>query len=210
MAAHDEAPFRREAALHALGAVPDGGADRIAQIADLARHERVSEVRETAAVALGELGDRSPGAVARTAARTIVDQLRDETEPRVKACLLYALRDTREQPVADAVLAALADPDSMVRLAAADVLGDVAAAHRQTAVATLAARFEQETDPDLRNMIVTAIVRAGRISALPVLEKLHGGDQQPLIDDFVAGLRDGEDNMEKLYALRAARMDARK
>ena len=210
MASHDDVPFHRELALHGLGELPDGGADRVAQVADLARRERDPEVRETAAVALGALGDRSPGPVARSAAGEIVDSLATETEPRVRACLLYALRDTRDQRVAGALLGALGDPDQGVRLAAADVLGDVAALHRDQAVSALATRFEQETDPQLRRTIVAAIVRAGRMGALPVLAALPGGDEQPFIDDFVAGLRDGEDNMEKLYALRAAREKARR
>ncbi len=209
MASHDDVPFHRELALHGLGELPDGGADRVTQVAELARRERDPEVRETAAVALGALGDRSPGPVARSAAGEIVDSLATETDPRVRACFLYALRDTRDQRVADALLGALGDPDQGVRLAAADMLGDVAALHRDQAVSALATRFEQETDPQLRRTIVAAIVRAGRMGALPVLTALPGGEEQPFIDDFVAGLRDGEDNMEKLYALRAAREKAR-
>jgi len=210
MAAHDDIVFHRQAAIHGLGELAGGDADRVAQVAALGRSDREGEVRETAAVTLGELGDRSPGPVAQAAAHELVQSLASERDPRVRSCLVYAFRDTRDDATAGALFSALRDDDAGVRLAAADVLGDVAAAHRDQAVKDLAARFAQETDPQLRRTIVTAIVRAGRIGAISTLEKLQGGDLQPFIDDFLAGLRSGEDNMEKLYAIRFSREQARK
>lgn len=210
MAQHDDVAMRRAAALHGLGQVRSPDEAQVADVAACAHGDPDPQVREAAATALGSLGDRSPGPLAASAARAIVADLADEREGRVRATLVYAVRDTREQPVSDALVGALGDSDPQVRLAAADMLGDVAAAHRADAVSAMARAFGRETQRDVRLCLVTAIVRAGRMNALSALEGLSGGDLQPTIDDYLAGLRSGEDNPEKLFAIRQARERARK
>ena len=56
---------------------------------------------------------------------------------------------------------------------------------------------------------MTSIVRAGRLDAIPVLERLRGGGSTPAVEDYLVGLRSGEDDAEKLFALRLARVKAR-
>jgi HEAT repeat protein len=210
MAQHDELPLRRAAALKTLGDLPDPDSTRLDLIASLGRGDAAPEVREAAAFSLGALGDRSPGPLAASAAKDLVDSLNAETDPRVRASLIFALRDTRDPAVAQALLAALTDADTGVRQAAANMLGGVAAANRASAVSALAAQFVQEPNPDVRMTIVVAIVSAGRLSAIPTLEGLAGGDLQPTIDDYLFGLRSGEDNVDKLFGIRMARERARK
>ena len=91
------------------------------------------------------------------------------------------------------------------------MLGEVAAAHRSQAMDALAAQLGQETDAGMRTTILTSIVSAGRLSAIPVLERIRdaAGALQPTIDDYLAGLRSGEDDMGKLNAIRTARETAR-
>ncbi len=90
------------------------------------------------------------------------------------------------------------------------MLGEVAAAHRARVLDALAAQFAQETDQGIRGTIITSIVSAGRLSAVPVLEGVKdAGTLQATIDDYLAGLRSGEDDMQKLQALRSARQATR-
>jgi hypothetical protein len=59
---------------------------------------------------------------------------------------------------------------------------------------------------------VKSIVAAGRLGAIPVLERLRGGAAQDLrntIDDYLAGLGSGEDSLDKLEAIKNAREAAR-
>jgi hypothetical protein len=195
--------------MRSLADLPGADQARAEQVATLGRRDAAPEVREAAAVALGSMGDRSPGALAAATSRNVVESLAAEAHPRVRAMLAYAVRDSRDPAVADALLAALRDPELEVRVAAADQLGDVAAAHRARAVSALAARFETENDRDARVTIVTAIVRAGKLQALQALQGLRGGDLQPTIDDYVEGLRSGEDNVDRLFAMHLGNERAR-
>ena len=212
MARDDDLPARRAMAVRTLGNLPGGDQARVDLLAGMERDDTDPSVREAAAVALGVVADRSPGDVAAAAAKSLVDALSSETDPRVRSMLLYAVRDTRASDVTSALIAALAnDPDEAPRLAAADVLGDVAAAYRSEALDALAAQVPQATDPRLASTLITSIVSAGRLSAIPVLQRLRAGagSLQPMIDDYLAGLTSGEDNMDKLEALRIARETAR-
>jgi HEAT repeat protein len=208
MAQHDDSPARRATAVRALGNV---GGD-VDQIATMGRADSDPGVREAAAVALGALGDRSPGSVAAAAATRLVGSFAAEADPRVRSMLLYAVRDTRDEAVAGVLLRALAqDSDASVRLSAADMLGEVAAPYRSQAVDALAGQFGEESDANFRATILNSIVSAGGLAAIPVLERIRGGsgDLQATIDDYLAGLRSGEDDMDKLLAIRREREVAR-
>ncbi len=211
MAARDEVPARRAVAMRTLGNLPEGDVARVQLVADMGRADADPSVREAAAVALGAIGDHSPGDVAAAAAKNIVSGLSAETDPRVRSMLVYAVRDTRDGATTDALVAVLAhDSQPEPRQAAADMLGEVAAAHRARVLDALAAQFVQETDQGIRGTIITSIVSAGRLSAIPVLEGVKdAGPLQATIDDYLAGLRSGEDDMQKLQALRNARQATR-
>jgi hypothetical protein len=210
MAERDEVPGRRVAAMRTLGNLPDGDVARVQLVANMGRTDADSSVREAAAVALGAIGDRSPGDVAAAAAKNIVSGLQAETDPRVRSMLIYAVRDTRDGATTDALLGVLHDSQPETRQAAADMLGEVAAAHRTRVLDALAVQFAQESDQGIRGTIITSIVSAGRLSAIPVLEGVKdAGPLQATIDDYLAGLRSGEDNMDKLQALRNARQATR-
>jgi hypothetical protein len=212
VAQKDELPARRAAAVRTLGDLPGGDAARVELIGGLERQDTDPLVRATAAAALGAVGERSPGPVAAAAAKCLVDAFASEQDPHVRASLLYAMNDTRDPAVADALLGTLAhDQDLGARLAAADVLGTVAAAYRARAVDALAAQFGQESDGRVLETIIRSVVAAGRLSAIPVLQKMRGGagDLQATIDDWLAGLQSGEDDMNKLEAIKAARETAR-
>jgi hypothetical protein len=212
MARQDELAARRATAARALGNLPGGDASRVELLTGLERGDTDPSVREAAATALGVVGDRSPGTVAAAAAKSLVDAIPSETDPRVRSMLLYAVRDTRDADVTNVLLNALAnDPETAPRLAAADMLGDVAAAQRARVLDALAAQLTQESDPSLSATIVKSIVSTGRMAAIPVLQRAHGnsGSVQTLIDDYLAGLTSGEDDMNKLEAIKLARETAR-
>jgi len=212
MAQNDDLPARRATAIRTLGNLPGGDASRVDLLAGVGLGDPDPSVREAAAVALGVLADRSPGSVAATAAQDLVNAFSNESDPRVRSMLLYAVRDTRDGTVSTMLLLAVAqDPDVTVRQAAADMLGDVAAAYRSQALAALATQFGQETDPNFRATILASIVSDGRLAAIPVLQGLRGGsgDLQATVDDYLAGLLSGEDNMDRLQAMKRARELAR-
>jgi hypothetical protein len=211
MAQHDDSPARRAAAARALGNLAGEDASRVDLVARLERADPDAGVREAAAVALGTVGDRAPS-VAAAAAQSLVAGYANEDDPRVRSMLLYAVRDTRDDAVAGTLLEALGqDSDPSVRLAAAEMLGDVAAAHRSQAVDALATQFGREADANFRTTILDSIVSAGGLGAVPVLERIRAGagDLQPTVDDYLAGLRSGEDDMDKLLAIRREREAAR-
>jgi len=212
MAQKDELPSRRATALRTLGDLPGGDAARVELIMGMEQKDQDPLVRASAASALGAVGERSPGPVAAAVAKSLIEAASAETDPQVRATLLYAVRDTRDASVADALLSALAhDTESGPRLAAAEMLGSVAAPHRARAMDVLAVQLGQESDARMRETIIKSIVSAGRMSAVPVLQRLRAdsGEQQALIDDYLAGLASGEDSIDKLDAIKAARETAR-
>jgi hypothetical protein len=205
-------PWRRAAALRALADIPNETPERVNEIASIGRRDRERGVREVAAIALADLADRSPGDVAATAASAAVANLADETDPAIRAALLGAIRDTRDAAVANTLIGALCgETDSMARDAAAEALGDVAVAHRARTIDALAARFVAEPDEDVRRTILASIVRAGRANSATTLEALrpNAGSLALDVDDYLVALRSGEDDPEKLAALKAAREAAR-
>lgn len=212
MAEHDDLAGRRAAAVRALGEIPGADADRLAQVAKIARADKDEDVRQAAAFSLGELGERSPGKLATQAARALVDGLAAEASGAVRTGLIYSVRDTRDPVVVDALLGAVQkDGEIAARQAAADILGDVAPAFRDRTMQALATRFEAEEDRDMKLTLLTSIIRAGRENAATTLESLkpRAGALAADIDDYLDGLRSGETDIEKLYALKQEREQSR-
>jgi hypothetical protein len=212
LASSGDQPWRRTAALHALGELPSETPERAREIADVARRDADPQVREAAASVLCELGERSPGDVSAAAARSIAAGLSGETDPAVRAALVGSIRDTRDPAVAEALMSALAgDSDAAARQAAAEVLGGVALASRPQAIAALAARFGSETDEDVQRTILASIVRAGRSDAIATLETLraNAGALAQDADDYIFALRSGEDDPARVTAIKEAREAAR-
>jgi len=108
-------------------------------------------------------------------------QARERTSLRVAALRLLRAACTDGDPAADAVVALLADPDAVVREAAASNLGQVFhttvsgdgaaafAARRERIARGLLARFRAERDDSVRLAIATTLNAGGdRVRALPV------------------------------------------
>jgi hypothetical protein len=212
IALNDTQAFRRSAAVRGLGEIPGADESRLSMIAKVARADRDEDVRQSAAFALGEVSEKSPGRLAAAASRELVSSLSSEPSGSVRTGLIYSVRDTRDPAVVTGLMSTLsADGEIAARQAAADVLGDVAAAHRVRAVETLASRFDVESDRDMRLTILTSIIRAGRENAVKALEALkpRAGELAADVDDYLEGLKSGETDMDKLFSMKQEREQAR-
>jgi HEAT repeat protein len=108
----------RRAAANALIGMPDPRA--IEPLAE-ALQDVDPLLRTNAALALGELQDRRPGADLAPIVEPLVAAL-DDPAPEVRAMAASALGRTKTERALDPLIAALKDPDSTVRLTATAVL----------------------------------------------------------------------------------------
>ena len=212
IARNDPAACRRSAAAKGLGELPHPDEARVGEIASIARADTAEDVRLSAAFALGAVSDRSPGELSARAARELAASLDSEPSGAVRTGLIYSVRDTRQGAVVDGLLGALAnDSEIAARQAAADVLGDVAPPHRVRTIEALASRFEAETERDMKLTLLTSLIRAGREGATATLVALapRAGALAEDVNDYLEGLRSGETDMDRLYAMKQARESAR-
>jgi HEAT repeat protein len=81
---------------------------------------------------------------------------------------------------ADALLAAIRDPDAGVRASAADALGKIMLTHGPASApgagAALLAAYDAENDPGVRHMLVAALGAARHREATPLLRAAAGSD----------------------------------
>ena len=164
LASSDAEAWKRAAALRELARLPDESAARADALAAVGRSDPSAEVREAAAVALGELAAVSPGEVASRVAHLAAASLVHESDDLVRAELVAAIQDTRDGAVVDELIARLADPAPGVRDAAAEALGRVAWTARERARAALARRLAGERDETVRSGIAAAIAAIDRES----------------------------------------------
>ena len=109
------------------------------------------DVRGNAALALGRLGE--PRAVP-----YLVELVRDDPEPKVRFCAVYALAQLRAEGVEGLFIDALKDPAPIVRMGAAEALGSMRV---RGAIPDLREALESDRDKYVRLSAVESLVRLG-------------------------------------------------
>ncbi len=182
------------------GSLPD--ARMIPAVLDLTARATDPHLRGLGANLLaGALERRPPGSA--EVFRFLVDLAAHDPLEDIRGSILQSLplrhADAGAVEAVGAILGA--DPAVGVRATAALALGDPPRAQAGRAVAVLQSTLGTERDPEVRRTVLTSIVRAQRLDALPLLERLAADhpDLRPHIEDYRKILATGETDMDRIW-----------
>jgi hypothetical protein len=121
------------------------------------------------------------------------------------------LRFASGAAVADVQSAMRSDPAPAVREAAAHSLGDVPAGERAGTIAAIEQAFRVEEDAGTRRAMLISLVRIAGPGAREPIARLHpiAGETQIDCDDYLAILRSGETQADRIFEQKIAREIAR-